>query len=204
MENGGTAPRLLSSSLDVGEKSASHHSESTPSDWDPGIRRIGGWVGPTVGLDAEEQRNMLQCRKSSQDRPARSPSLHWLSYPSSFSTPDNIRQHCGRTGGRSCQQQLIINIKCYDVRPIKLLLIVGSLSTSKWKRLGSEVLTVVVMKSFVFWDMRSYSALKVNLCFGGIYCCCLQSLRLSQTRNYQATSFTLLLFVLFFRLEEYG
>jgi hypothetical protein len=33
-----------------------------------------------------------------------------------------------------------------------------------------EVLTAVVMKDFIFWDITRYSPLKVNRRFGGIYC----------------------------------
>jgi hypothetical protein len=34
---------------------------------------------------------------------------------------------------------------------------------------GFEVLTAVVMKSSVFWDITPCSPLKVNRCFGGTY-----------------------------------
>jgi hypothetical protein len=34
---------------------------------------------------------------------------------------------------------------------------------------GFKVLTVVVMKRTVFWDIMSCSLLKVNRCFGGTY-----------------------------------
>jgi hypothetical protein len=34
---------------------------------------------------------------------------------------------------------------------------------------GFEVLTAVVMKSTVFWDVTPYSPLEVNRCFGGTY-----------------------------------
>jgi hypothetical protein len=33
--------------------------------------------------------------------------------------------------------------------------------------LGFEVLTAVVMKRHIFWDITPCSLLKVNLCFGG-------------------------------------
>jgi hypothetical protein len=34
---------------------------------------------------------------------------------------------------------------------------------------GFEVLTAVVMKSTIFWDVTPCSPLKVNRCFGGTY-----------------------------------
>jgi hypothetical protein len=35
--------------------------------------------------------------------------------------------------------------------------------------LGFEVLTAIIMKSSVFWDITPYSPLKVNQIFGEIY-----------------------------------
>jgi hypothetical protein len=48
---------------------------------------------------------------------------------------------------------------------------------------GFEVLTAVVMKSTIFWDLLLCSPLSVNRRFGGTYCLHLQSLRVSQTRK---------------------
>jgi hypothetical protein len=48
---------------------------------------------------------------------------------------------------------------------------------------GSEVLTVVVMKSFVFWDIMQCSPLKVNRGFGGICRLHLEGRRISRLRN---------------------
>jgi hypothetical protein len=48
---------------------------------------------------------------------------------------------------------------------------------------GFEVLTVVVMKSTVFWYITLCSMLKVNRDFGGIYCHHVQGRRISQARN---------------------
>jgi hypothetical protein len=41
----------LTSTLDGGEWSASHHSCFTPSERAPGTHWIGGWVGPRAVLD---------------------------------------------------------------------------------------------------------------------------------------------------------
>jgi hypothetical protein len=41
---------------------------------------------------------------------------------------------------------------------------------------GIEVLTAVVMKSSISWDIRPYSLVKVNQCFGGICCLYLQNI----------------------------
>jgi hypothetical protein len=44
---------------------------------------------------------------------------------------------------------------------------------------GFKLLTAVVMKNSIFWDITQYSPLKVNRCFGGesrgFACCLLQS-----------------------------
>jgi hypothetical protein len=49
---------------------------------------------------------------------------------------------------------------------------------------GFEVLTTVVMKSSIFWDITLCSLLKINRYFGGIYCLHLQG----QRKGKQATS----------------
>jgi hypothetical protein len=49
--------------------------------------------------------------------------------------------------------------------------------------LGFEVITAVVMKSPVFWNIRPCSSLKVNRRFGGKCCLHLQDLRINQERN---------------------
>jgi hypothetical protein len=48
---------------------------------------------------------------------------------------------------------------------------------------GFEVLTAVVMKSTVFWDITPYSSLNVNQRFGGTYCLHLQGQRISWARS---------------------
>jgi hypothetical protein len=51
-----------------------------------GTHWIRGWVGPRAGLDAGARRKILcPCRGSDPDRPARSQTLHCLSYRGSFS-----------------------------------------------------------------------------------------------------------------------
>jgi hypothetical protein len=70
-ESGGIAPTFLTSALDGGEWSASRPCRFTPGEVAPGTHGIGGWVGPRVGLGAVEKRNILLCRESNPDRPAR-------------------------------------------------------------------------------------------------------------------------------------
>jgi hypothetical protein len=48
---------------------------------------------------------------------------------------------------------------------------------------GFEVLTAVVMKSIIFWDITLCSLLKVNGCFGGTYRFRLQGRRINRVRN---------------------
>ena len=48
----------------------------------PGTQCIGGWVGPRACLDGCSESRPH--RDSNPDRPARSKSLYWLSYPSAY------------------------------------------------------------------------------------------------------------------------
>jgi hypothetical protein len=48
---------------------------------------------------------------------------------------------------------------------------------------GFGVLTAVIMKSSIFWDITSCSPLKVNARFGGTFRVCLQGQRFNQARN---------------------
>jgi hypothetical protein len=50
---------------------------------------------------------------------------------------------------------------------------------------GPEVLTAVVMKSSIFWDIRPCSLLKANQSFGGTCHSHLQGQTISQARNQQ-------------------
>jgi hypothetical protein len=71
--------------LDLGNKWRSRPDRSTPGEKAHGTHWIGGWVDPRAGLDTVEKRKIsCPCRKSKPGRPARSPSLYRLSYPSSF------------------------------------------------------------------------------------------------------------------------
>jgi hypothetical protein len=49
--------------------------------------------------------------------------------------------------------------------------------------LGFEVLTAVVMKSSIFWDIKPCSPLKFNRRFGGTYRLHLQGQKISRARN---------------------
>jgi hypothetical protein len=49
--------------------------------------------------------------------------------------------------------------------------------------IGLEVLTAVLMKSSIFWDLIPYSPLKVNRNFGGPICLPLQGQRICHARN---------------------
>jgi hypothetical protein len=69
-------------------------------------------------------------------------------------------------------------------------------SSGKISVVGFEVLTVVIMKSIIFWDITPYSTLSVNRCFGGTYRLHLQGI---------VTCFhTGFLFSLFFDHEDRG
>jgi hypothetical protein len=57
-----------------------------------------------------------------------------------------------------------------------------------WKSAGSEVLTVVVVKSSIFWDITPCSALKVNRRFGGICCPHFRGAKISRARNQHENS----------------
>jgi hypothetical protein len=57
------------------------------------------------------------------------------------------------------------------------------------------VLTAVVMKSSVFWDITLCSPLKVNRCFVGIYCLHLQGRRVRQARKQCEAGSKLSLFI---------
>jgi hypothetical protein len=69
---------FLTSALEAGEWSASRPGRALPpGKRAPGTRCIGGWVGPTAGLDAETRGKILcLCRGSNPGRPARSQTLY--------------------------------------------------------------------------------------------------------------------------------
>jgi hypothetical protein len=54
----------------------------------------------------------------------------------------------------------------------------------KFFYVGSEVLTAVVIRSSIFWDIRPYSPLKVNRRFGGTCRLHFQGRKISQARNH--------------------
>jgi hypothetical protein len=61
----------------------------TPGERTPGTHCTGGWVGPRAGLDTEARGKILsplpEIEPRSPGRPARSQTLHWLSYPAHLS-----------------------------------------------------------------------------------------------------------------------
>jgi hypothetical protein len=71
MGSGGIAPGILTTALDVGEWSASRPGLFNPWQRDHVIHWIGGWVGPSTGLDAVAKRNIpWPFRESNPSRPA--------------------------------------------------------------------------------------------------------------------------------------
>jgi hypothetical protein len=49
------------------------------------------------------------------------------------------------------------------------------LACKSLKQVGFEVLTAMVTKSAIFWDVTPFNQLKVNRCFGEMYRVLLQS-----------------------------
>jgi hypothetical protein len=90
------------------------------------------------------------------------------------------------TNGKSCtgcgsDHTLDVNIAAYRKR------VVLNLTASVLRFVGSEVLTAVVMKSSMFWDITPCSQLKVNRRFTGTCHLHLQGRRKSRAR-YQRES----------------
>jgi hypothetical protein len=52
-----------------------------------------------------------------------------------------------------------------------------------WHYVGFEVLTAVIMKITIFWDITPCSPLSVNRRFGGTYCLHLQGRKISRARS---------------------
>jgi hypothetical protein len=77
---------FLTSALVGGESSASRPCRFTPEERAPGTHWIGGWVGLRAGLHDVEKRKFLTLpglQPRPLNRPACSPSLYRLRYPSS-------------------------------------------------------------------------------------------------------------------------
>jgi hypothetical protein len=96
------------------------------------------------------------------------------------------------------------NVKSYR----KMKQLDGVTSTRKNVFVRFEVLTAVVMKSTIFWDITPCSPLKVNRRFGGMYRLHLQGRRISRGRNQHALLVTCFhadfLLSLFFDPEDGG
>ena len=58
---------FLTTALDGGELSASHPSYSVPGVKVPSTHLIGGWVGPTIGLDALVTKISCLCQEMKYD-----------------------------------------------------------------------------------------------------------------------------------------
>jgi hypothetical protein len=67
-ESGGIAPRIFTSTRDGGELSALRSGRSNPRERAPGIRCIGGWVGPRAVLDTVVKRKIPSPRRQSNPR----------------------------------------------------------------------------------------------------------------------------------------
>jgi hypothetical protein len=70
---------FLTSALAGGEWSASRLGRFTAGERTPGTHCIGGWAGPSAGLDDVEKRKFSKLRPLC--RPARRQALYGLSYP---------------------------------------------------------------------------------------------------------------------------
>jgi hypothetical protein len=89
---GGIAPPFLTLALDGGEWSASCPSCFTPGEITPSNNLIWVWVGPRVGLDAAEKRQMLPLSGiEAQPYTTHTPSLYRLPV-----------LQCGRSNGSEC------------------------------------------------------------------------------------------------------
>jgi hypothetical protein len=59
----------------------------------------------------------------------------------------------------------------------------GDITEDNGNYVGFEVLTAVVMKSYIFWDITSCSPIKVNRRFGGTYRLHLQGRRITKQKT---------------------
>jgi hypothetical protein len=73
MVSGGRPPPFLTSALDGGEWSASRRGGFISVERVPGNHWIGGWVGPSSGIDdAGKRKTTCICRESNSGNPAHS------------------------------------------------------------------------------------------------------------------------------------
>jgi hypothetical protein len=73
----------------------------TPEEMTPGAHCI-GWVGLRAGLDTGARGKILcLCRGSNPNRPVRSLTLYWLSYPSSFILLSGVGKWFSACGSRT-------------------------------------------------------------------------------------------------------
>jgi hypothetical protein len=89
--------------------------------------------------------------------------------------------HCCQ---RNTLHSLLIRMTLTDTLETKSVaaLLLGDYITAV-KSVGFEVLTAVIMKSTIFWDIPPCSPLKVNRRFGGAYHLHHQGRRISRARN---------------------
>jgi hypothetical protein len=84
---------LTISVLDRGERSASRSGRALAGERASGTHCIGGWVGPSAGLDTEARGKILSplpgIESRSPGRPARSQTLYWLNYPAPNNNNNN-------------------------------------------------------------------------------------------------------------------
>lgn len=57
--------------------------------------------------------------------------------------------------------------------------------TRKIYEIKYEVLTLISLKTVVFWDMKQCSPVEVGRCFGGIYCLHLRGRKVMYASNHQ-------------------
>jgi hypothetical protein len=143
IRSGGIAPPIFTSALDEGQRPASSPDLFTPEERAPGTHWIGGCVGLRADLGPTKKRKISYfCRESNPGRPARSASLYRLSCLDAKLSKQAYTLHF---------VIYAINIyPCiYDVHSFLVKCIESK------ECAGFEVLTAVVMKGTIFWDITT-------------------------------------------------